>query len=131
MVESNGATHLILYRKDRVRLDSGAECLAEHRLSPVSPTRRVVATCCNTPVFMEFTKGHWLSVYARLWPTDMRPAAEMRTMTSDAPADANLSGDVANAKTYPFGFFLRLLSAWAAMGFRVPKIAFVQRAIDV
>lgn len=122
---------MVVYRKDRIRLESGAECLGEHRLSPLSPTRRVVATCCNTPIFAEFTKGHWLSVYARLWPAEIRPVVEMRTMTSDALADADLSGNVPNAKKYPFKFFLKLMSAWAAMGFRVPRITFVQRTIDV
>jgi hypothetical protein len=38
----------------------------EHRLKPDSPTRRVVATCCNSAMFLDVTKGHWLSMYRYL-----------------------------------------------------------------
>ncbi len=52
-----------MHRKDRVRILSGAEQLKEYRLSADAGTRRVIATCCNTPVFMEMKGGHWLSLY--------------------------------------------------------------------
>ena len=130
IVEPNGATQLILYRKDRVHFDGGTELLREHRLAPQSATRRVVAICCNTPMFLEFTKGHWLSLYGYLWSPEARPRIEMRTMTSDALPGANLSNDIPNPKRQTFSFFVKLLSAWLAMGFSVPKIAFVQGKID-
>ena len=57
-----GATPYVLARKDRVRFTGGIEHLAEFRLTPTSHTRRVVATCCNSPVFTEFQGGHWLSL---------------------------------------------------------------------
>ena len=130
IVEPNGATQLILYRKDRVHFDGGTELLREHRLASQSATRRVVAICCNTPMFLEFTKGHWLSLYGYLWSPEARPRIEMRTMTSDALPGANISGDIPNSKRQSFAFFVKLLSAWLAMGFSVPKIAFVQGKID-
>ena len=52
----------ILFRKDRVRCLRRETLLGEHRLDPKSPTRRVVATCCNTAMFLDFTKGHWVSL---------------------------------------------------------------------
>lgn len=131
IVEPNGATHLILYRKDRIRFEEGTELMREHRLTPQSATRRVVATCCNTPIFLEFTKGHWLSLYSCLWSAESRPAIEMRTMTSDALPGVNLSDDVPNPKSHTFSFFVKLLTAWAAMGFKVPKITFVKGEVHV
>ncbi len=123
IVESNGATHLVLYRKDRIHWVQGSELLKEHRLTAETATRRVVATCCNTPMFLDFTKGHWLSLYGRLWPAETRPPIETRTMTSDAPEGVTLSDDVPNPKTHTVLFFIKLLGAWVAMGFRIPKVA--------
>src|SRR5690349_16568339 len=45
-----GATPSAEYRKDRVEIVSGAESLREFRLKPEAGSRRIVATCCNTPV---------------------------------------------------------------------------------
>ncbi|MDP3897559.1 MAG: DUF6151 family protein [Mesorhizobium sp.] len=116
----NGGTHFVLYRKDRVRFATGGERLREFRLTPKSKTRRVAAACCNTPLFLEFQGGHWLSLYAGLWPEAARPAPEMRTMTSNAVAP--LPDDMPNARHQSPGFMAKLLGAWIAMGFRSPKI---------
>lgn len=118
----NGGTHFVLYRKDRVRFPKGAELLKEFRLTPASKTRRVVATCCNTPVFLDFKGAHWLSLYACLWPQDKRPAVELRTMTSDLPDASVLPDDVPNGKRQTLSFFAKVLGAWIAMGFRIPKV---------
>jgi hypothetical protein len=122
IVGPNGATHLVLYRKDRVRFTKGTGLLKEYRLTPESPTRRIVANCCNTPIGLDFTKGHWLSLYRCPWPAHTLPPIQMRMMTSDAPGDAILSDDVPNHKRYGLSFFAKLLSAWFAMGFKIPKV---------
>lgn len=128
--QANGGTHFVLYRKDRVRFLEGTERLKEFRLTPESKTRRVVATCCNTPVFLEFQSGHWLSLYSCLWPPGTLPPVELRTMTSDVPEGSALPNDgVPSAKTQSFSFFVKLLGAWIAMGFRVPKITVVNGEI--
>ena len=44
-------------------------------------------------------------------------------MTMDLPAGAALSDDVPNAPRHTASFFVKLLGAWIAMGFRSPKIA--------
>ncbi len=116
------ATPYVMYRKDRVRFVSGVDQLKEIRISPKAPTRRVVATCCNTPVFLEFSHGHWLSMYAGIWPEETRPPVQMRTMAADLLPGVTLPEDVPNAKKQSFGFFVKLLGAWIAMGFRIPKV---------
>jgi hypothetical protein len=122
IVGRNGATHLILYRKDRIHFTTGTELLKEYRLTPESPTRRIVAICCNTPIGLDFTKGHWLSLYSCLWSAHTLPPIHMRTMTSDALQGTILSDDVPNHKRYALSFFAKLLSAWVAMGFKIPKV---------
>ena len=109
-------------RKDRLIWLSGSDRLGEHRLKPESPTRRFVARCCNTPIALEFTKGHWLSVYSDRIAAEERPAAEMRTIVGDRPAGIELPDDLPNYRTPSGKFLWRLLTAWAAMGFRAPPI---------
>ena len=124
----HGATPCALYRKDRIRILSGNETFAELRLSPKG-SRRVVATCCNTPLFLEFKGGHWLSLYLHLWPATARPQPDVRTMTGDLPDPSTLPTDIPNLKSQSLSFFAKLLVAWVAMGFRAPKIA-VAATID-
>ena len=117
-----GATPCAEYRKDRVRILAGAENLREFRLTPTSGTRRVIAACCNTPVFIEAKGGHWISLYLLLWPKGASPKAEFRTMTGDLADSAGLPPDIPNLKTHSVCFFAKLLAAWAGMRFRNPKI---------
>ncbi len=117
-----GTTPYAMYRKDRIEVVAGGEQLREHRLEPGASTRRVLAACCNTPMFLEFERGHWLSVYAHLWPADTRPRIELRTMCRSIEPGVTLPDDVPNPRTHTAGFMLRLLRAWVAMGFRAPKV---------
>lgn len=130
MLDAHGGTRFVLQRKDRVRFLAGTEHLRELRLASTSPTRRVVAVCCNTPVFLEFQNGHWLSLYGCLWPEGTLPPLELRTMTSDLPAGTQLPSDVPNAKSQNFVFFAKLLGAWIAMGLRSPKVECVQGPLE-
>lgn len=123
VAEASGGTAYVLCRKDRVIFTAGTDQFLGYRLTASSPTRRVVAACCNTPLFTEFQNGHWLSMYAALWPASSRPLPTMRTMVGDMPAGQVPPGDVPNYKTQSFGFFVKLLAAWLAMGFRTPAIA--------
>lgn len=117
-----GQTHFVMQRKDRVRIDAGHSRLHAWRLSSTAGSRRVVAGCCNTPLFLEFSGGHWLSLYGLLWPDALRPGVEMRTMVNDLPDASVLPDDVPNLKTHSLRFYARLLKAWIAMGFRSPRI---------
>ncbi|MGQ0661240.1 MAG: hypothetical protein ACT4N3_10290 [Sphingosinicella sp.] len=130
VLDGKGATLSAMYRKDRVECSRGAEHMREFRLNPESKTRRVVATCCNSAMFLEFTKGHWLDIYGKRWPPLAMPRPEMRTMVGDLPAGPAVPDDIPNSKTHSLTFFVRLLGAWAAMRFRSPAINFVHGAID-
>jgi hypothetical protein len=117
----DGGTDYVLYRKDRVRCVQGGDLLEERRLKSSSPTRRMFARCCNTAMFVDFTKGHWLTVYRGRLPGDMPPPT-MRMMTADRPAGVVLPDDMANHRRFSAKFMLKLLGAWMAMGFRRPAV---------
>ncbi|WP_366933738.1 hypothetical protein [Devosia sp.] len=129
MLEPDGGTRFVLYRKDRVEIAKGHELLRGYRLSTTTPTRRVVATCCNSPVFLEFKGGHWLSLYSSLWPADTAPAPQIRTMVSDREAETQLEGAIPHGRMQTLGFYGKLLAAWIAMGFKVPTIKIGDEAV--
>ena len=122
VLDADGGTDFILYRKDRIRCLKGGERLQEHRLKPDSPTRRMVATCCNSAMFLDFTKGHWLTLYRARLAGEV-PPLEMRVMTADRPDGVALATDPPNYPGHAGRFMWKLLAAWAAMGFRRPKVA--------
>jgi hypothetical protein len=118
---ADGGTDYVLYRKDRVRCVQGGDRLQAHRLKPESPTRRMVATCCNSAMALDFTKGHWLTVYRVRLPEPV-PPLDMRVMTSERPEGVVLPTDAPGYPTHSGRFMWKLLKAWAAMGFRAPKV---------
>ena len=117
----DGGTDYVLYRKDRVRCIRGGDLLEDRRLKPDSPTRRMYARCCDTAMFVDFTKGHWLTVYRSRLPNNMPPAT-MRVMTAARPEGVVLPDDMANYPGHSGKFMLKLLGAWMAMGFRRPAV---------
>ncbi len=116
ILETDGGTAIILYRKDRVRCVRGEARLKEYRLKPESPTRRLVATCCNTAMYLDFTRGHWLSMYRRRFPENALET-KMRVMTRDLRAGVSLPNDVPNSSGISGKLIVKLLAAWIAMKF--------------
>jgi hypothetical protein len=112
----DGGTPYVIYRKDRVRKTRGSEFLRDLRLEDKSQTRRVVAECCGSPMFLDFEKGHWLSVYQSVLQGDA-PPVEMRTQTRSKPEGVELSDDVPSYPSYPLRFVTKLLRARVAMLF--------------
>ena len=107
VLDADDGTSFVLYRKDRVDCVKGCEFLREHRLSDTTPTRRVIATCCNSFMFLDFTKGHWI------------------TIVRDRLGDGHATVAGPEQKRQSAFFFVRLMIAWARMGFRTPKIDYV------
>lgn len=121
LTNASGGVPYALFRKDRVRFPDGTANLAEFRLSDSAPTRRVLTTCCNTPVFTEFQGGHWLSLFAGLWPEAQRPKMQIRTQTADAADGPSLDASLPSGALTTAGFYAKLLGVWIAMGFKSPE----------
>ena len=123
VVGTEGGSHYVLYRKDRVQITRGRERLRHFRLSAKTQTRRVLATCCNTPVLVELKGGHWASLNANLWHGQSLPAPDLRTQTGDLPDGVALDDSVPSGGWETTKFYGKLLGAWIAMGFKVPVLA--------
>jgi hypothetical protein len=129
VLDPDGGTGVILYRKDRVQCLMGLENLEAHRLKPESPTRRIVSTCCNSAMFLDFTKGHWLSMYRNRFLTGA-PPIEMRIMTKDRRTGAEPADDVPNHKGFSGKLMLKLIAARIAMGIHRTDITWGKSARD-
>jgi hypothetical protein len=110
----DGGTPYVLYRKDRVEYSKGPRLLRGLKLRDESSTRRVVASCCDSPMFLDFEKGHWLSVYRTALRGDV-PPPEMRVHTKSRPAGTDLPDDVPSYSGFSFKFMAKLFGAWIAM----------------
>jgi hypothetical protein len=111
---SDGGTAYVLYRKDRVEYQKGAQLLQGLKLRDGSSTKRVVAACCDSPMFLVFEGGHWLSVYRTALGGDS-PPPEMRLHTKSKPAGTDLPNDVPSYRASSLRFMAKLFSAWIAM----------------
>ncbi len=131
ILEADGGTRFFLHRKDKVTCVRGAELLCEHRLNPSSATRRIIAGCCNTPMFLEFEKGHWLSLYMNRFDQADQQPIEQRTMTKYKRPDVHFTDNIPSPPSHTFRFVFKLLMAWAAMKFKTPKVDYVQKKIHI
>jgi hypothetical protein len=122
VLDPDSGSGFILYRKDRVQCAMGQEYLEEHRLKPDSSTRRVVATCCNSAMFLDVTKGHWLSMYRNRFPTGA-PPLEMRLMTKERRVCSKHDSSIGNTGRGADNQPKRLLRPTSSTAFD-PKRAF-------
>ncbi|WP_197460177.1 hypothetical protein [Sphingorhabdus sp. M41] len=116
ITEDDGGTHYLTYRDDRFSCIAGADLLEAHQQTENSPTRRMVASCCNTAMFLKFAKGHWTSAYARRFAGDI-PPVEMRTQTQFRTSGLPLPDDAPSYRTFGAKLFWRLINSRIAMIF--------------
>jgi hypothetical protein len=117
IAESDGGTQYLLFRKDRFACSKGHEHLQAHRLKDTSATRRMVAGCCNTGMYMSFDdKRHWVSAYRTRFEGDV-PPLEMRICTKSRTSDEALGTTVPSYAGYPPRLLVRLIGSMLAMIF--------------
>jgi hypothetical protein len=113
--DPDGGTAYVLYRKDRVKCSRGALLLKGHKIREKSATNRVVATCCNSAMLLNFDDGkHWVDVYRVRFRGDV-PPLQMRVCTRFKPEGGDVPSDVPGYSGYPLRFVARLLAARIAM----------------
>lgn len=112
LLGEDGGTPYVLYRKDRVAVVKGQEWLQDYRIEGEAFTRRVVASCCHSAMYLDFERGHWLSLYRGRFVGDVQPV-QMRIQTQYKPAGAVLPNDAPAFKAFPPRFIFRLL--WARL----------------
>jgi hypothetical protein len=114
ILDADGGAASLVYRDDRFRCVAGSELLVAYRLSDRAPTRRMVASCCNSGMFLKFEPGFWVSSYRLRFAGDP-PPIEMRNQTRDRTAQTPIPTDAPAFPRYPMRLFAKLLWARIAM----------------
>lgn len=115
VMDSDGGTALTLFRSSRFTVTKGASKLTAHKLRADSITNRMVASCCNSAMFLSFDKGpHWVSTMRNRFigeqpPIQFRHMIKYRTSTLPYP-DA-----VKTHPKFPLRFLGAVLRDWMAM----------------
>jgi len=65
-------------------------------------------------MFLNFEKGHWLSIY-RTALQGALPPLEMRVHTKSKPAGSDLPNAMPSYPSYSLKFMAKLFAAWLAM----------------
>lgn len=117
VADPDGGTALCLIRDDRFAIVKGGEHLRPHRLNPGTPTSRMVASCCNSAMFLDFSDG-------RFWRSAMvnridgaKPPIEMRLMTRYRSSPMPWPDDAPRHAGFPLSPLLRIARQWLAMKF--------------
>jgi hypothetical protein len=117
VADADGGTALTLFRANRFAVSRGAEHLFAYKLQQASNTRRMIAGCCNSAMFLAFDKGpHWVSTLrsrfvGKLPPIGFRHMTKYRTSTLPYP------DDIKTYSKFPARFLWLVLCDWGAMKF--------------
>lgn len=113
--DPDGGTAYVIYRKDRVKCVAGAELLKSYKLDQKTATNRIVASCCNSAMMLNFDDSkHWVDVYRKRF-TENAPPVEMRVCTRFAPGNLAPADGVPGYPGFAPRFIVKLLAARLAM----------------
>jgi hypothetical protein len=113
--DRDGGTAYLVYRKDRVTCLKGTSLLRPYKIRENSATNRVIATCCNSALFLNFDDSkHWVDVYRSRCQGSL-PPVQMRICTKFRPAGRTIPTDIPGYSSYPMSFLMKLVVAKAAM----------------
>jgi len=77
-------------------------------------------------MFLDFTKGHWLSMFRNRFPDRRAATLKCGVMTKERRVGVELADDLPNYSGHSGKFMLKLIAAWIAMGFRRPEVTLGQ-----
>ena len=119
--DPDGGTAFMLFRRDRLACTGGSERLCAVRLREGTKTRRMVAECCGTAMYLAFDDSRpWVSAFRDPFgetapPVQMRICTRFRR-TDAAPADDGLPSHAG----YPPSMMLKILAAAPGLLFAKP-----------
>ena len=115
MLDPDGGTTLTLFRSNRFVVAKGSERLVPHKLTPGSITSRMVASCCNSAMFLSFDKGpHWVSVLRNRFISE-QPPIQFRHMTKYRSSPLPYPDAIKTYPKFPIRFLGRVLRDRLAM----------------
>lgn len=115
VTDPDGGTALCLIREDKFSIERGNDLLRPHQIEPNSPTSRMVASCCNSAMFLQFSDG-------RFWKSALvnrivgpKPAIEMRLCTRFRSSELPWPDHAPRHAGFPLSALWRVARQWFAM----------------
>ena len=106
--EPCGGTPAVMFPRTALKITRGRDRLEAFRLRDRSPTKRMVATCCNTFLFVDFDRGpFWVDVVSARMEDAPAPRWRIQTRFLTAPPP----DDLPNHPKYPAGLVWRIALA--------------------
>jgi hypothetical protein len=91
----------MVFRRDRIACIRGAENLQAMRLRNATKTRRMLAGCCTTPMYVGFDdKRPWVSAFRTSFGPDA-PPVQMRICTRFRRPEHKAKDDLPDHPGYP------------------------------
>jgi hypothetical protein len=117
---ADGGTEFMLFRRDRIACTRGAEHLKATRLTDATKTRRMIAGCCATPMYVAFDdRRPWVSALRAPFGADA-PPVEMRICTRFRGSGDKAEDGLRSHPGYPPAMMLRILAVWPLTLFSRP-----------
>lgn len=111
VMNADGGTEFMLFRRDRIACTRGAQQLEALRLNDNTRTRRMLSTCCSTPMYMAFDdKRPWVSAFRASFGASA-PPVQMQICTRFRHSQSIPDQGLPSHPGYPPAMMLRLLAA--------------------
>lgn len=110
-LEDDGGASYLTYRDDRFRCLAGEAFVKGYKLRERSATTRFVADCCNTPIYLKYRRGHWVSVFRTRFEGPDLPPVEMCTNLRYRQARTEMASDAPGYRGFPLRLFGRLIAS--------------------
>ena len=117
---ADGGTEFMVFRRDRIACTRGADRLQAMRLTALTKTRRMIASCCSTPMYVAFDdKRPWVSALRAPFGPDA-PPVEMRICTRFKRSEEKTDDGLPSHPGYPASMMVRILAVLPSMLFSRP-----------
>ncbi|WP_133648242.1 GFA family protein [Paraburkholderia flava] len=111
MSGADGGTEFMVFRRGSIACTRGADLLQPAKLTSHTKTRRMIASCCATPMYVAFDdKRPWVSAFRAPFGADA-PPVEMRICTRFRRAEEAVDDGVRSHSGYPPAMMVRILAA--------------------
>jgi len=111
--EPCGGTPAVLFAKTALKVTRGRDRLTAHRLRPEARTKRMVASCCNSFLYVAFDRGpFWVDVVSARMDSPRPPRWRIQTRYLDTPPP----DDLPNHPKYPQALVWRIALAGVLAG---------------